>query len=155
MGSVTGSSPLELIPVTFVTELPPAGRPRTGPKSKTCQRAEELKAHPGEWAVWPNTQSASQVRRRLAPLGRFQATQRGGIVYVRYLGPEAGSVPPTVPGPAVPKPPEHKALPVRPLDRTTCPGCLCTVRPRTGETFKSALSPHARTRPLCRSATAC
>lgn len=63
--------------------------------------AKFLRAHPGEWGIWPNPvvgrtragNVAAMVRRGHYPAFRdgFEARSRGGVVYVRFTGETAAS----------------------------------------------------------------
>lgn len=78
----------------FVDDIPPAG--------KACQEiyrefTEALRAHPGQWAVYPRRLSSPSVAsstanairsgrvKAFAPAGQFEAAARKETVYVRYV----------------------------------------------------------------------
>lgn len=78
----------------FVDKIP--GSPRGGRPVANKAFADALKARPGEWAVWPKpiTAQTRKVYQQSIPRGilrafhggGFEAANRDGRLYVRYVG---------------------------------------------------------------------
>lgn len=81
----------------FVDHLPPTNAPWDTHSRRVVERfAEELRANPGRWAVYPRTTVTGTAARalvsrinrgRVAAFAKgFAAVHRGGVVYVRFEG---------------------------------------------------------------------
>lgn len=82
--------------VEFVDELPPKRPARSRPSPVMEAFAAALKTQPRRWGKWPQELMsatagayASVIRSGELPAfrdGKFDATTRNGVFYVRYLG---------------------------------------------------------------------
>lgn len=83
--------------MTYSIEWADPPPPKGGSLLRKEQRAfaEELKARPGQWAIYPSTRSSVAVRAlasrisngRLTAFGKgFEAVTRHGVIYVRFVG---------------------------------------------------------------------
>lgn len=137
----------------FVDELPAVAR-RRGSWSVTVERSDELKAHPGQWAMWPTAMGSSGVRKALARHGEhWQVTSRKvdgkSRAYVRWNPPTEGVAPITaLPTPRAPDPARAEAPSAGAVPRTRA-GCGHMVPIAEGQEKQDALMAHFDERPDC------
>lgn len=82
--------------IEFVDELPPLSGHWDGLHRQEVKRfAEQVRQHPGRWAVYPWTPNEIAGRALASRISRgkisafadgFQAVSRRGVVYIRYIG---------------------------------------------------------------------
>lgn len=96
--------------VVFVDKLPAPARHGRTPHPVDAQTAQDLRAHPGEWGIYPTSakwpdageittralaQRLHSLKTRIAQAptgvwrdGQFDAVVRDGQLYVRFVGPK-------------------------------------------------------------------